>query len=36
VLKVRDGVVPGVGLADKRLADGRIAQLRFLTSFNGA
>ena len=36
VLKVRHGIIQEVGIANKRLTSGRKAQLRFLTSFNGA
>jgi hypothetical protein len=35
VLKVRNGVVQEVGVADKRLLSGRKAQQRFLNSFSG-
>ena len=34
VLKVRNGVVQEVGVADKRLLNGRAAQRRFLSSFS--
>ena len=36
VLKVRNGIIQEIGIANKKLTQGRGAQHRFLTSFSSA